>query len=119
MRSQGKTLLVVVLIVFALALAALACGYLLLGGSEPVASKTILEMNFTQSFPEHVPEDPFARSILDGRPHLGRVVEALGRAADDDDEKDCKGGSHDSCVPMVHRCAPRVGIPSARFCTEA
>jgi protease-4 len=84
MRSQGKTLLVVVLIVFALALAALACGYLLLGGSEPVASKTILEMNFTQSFPEHVPEDPFARSILDGRPHLGRVVEALGRAADDE-----------------------------------
>jgi protease-4 len=84
MRSTGKALIVLLLVVVALVLV-VGASLLLLADREPVvAGEKVLELDLTGEFPEHIPDDAFARSLFDSRPKLREVVEALDRAARDD-----------------------------------
>ena len=85
MRSQGKAVLIVLLILVAVVLAIGVSAVLMLRGDSVVAKQTVLELDLTQAYPEYVPDDAFARSLLDGRLRLRRVTELLDRAASDDD----------------------------------
>ncbi|MGA7647498.1 MAG: signal peptide peptidase SppA [Terriglobales bacterium] len=49
-----------------------------------VPSKTILEANFEEAFPEDVPDTPTAHLMLDQRQTLRDVVDAIDRGAGDD-----------------------------------
>ena len=49
-----------------------------------VPSKTILEANFEQSFPEDIPDTPAARLTMSDRQTLRDVVDAIDRGANDD-----------------------------------
>jgi protease-4 len=49
-----------------------------------VPDKTILEANFERPLLEHVPEDPVAKVLMEKRPTVRGVVEALGRASEDE-----------------------------------
>ena len=49
-----------------------------------VPSKTILEANFEEAFPEDVPDTPTAHLMLDQRQTLRDVVDAIDRGASDD-----------------------------------
>jgi protease-4 len=49
-----------------------------------VPSKTILEADFEQSFPEQLPDSPGARFTMGNRQTLRDVVDALDRGAEDD-----------------------------------
>ena len=85
MRSRGKTLLVLLLVLAALALVVLVSIYVLFD-SKPVAfGKTVLEVDLTRSYPDHVPEEAFARWLFDSRLRLRRLVETLERAGRDED----------------------------------
>jgi protease-4 len=55
-----------------------------IGSKGKVPSKTILEANFEQSFPEEIPDTPAARLTMAERPTLRDVVDALDRGAGDD-----------------------------------
>ena len=84
MRSQGKVLLVLFLVLAALALVLLV-SVLVFSSASPVTSgKTVLQLDLVQAFPDHVPEEALAASLFDDRLRLREVVEALDRAASDD-----------------------------------
>ncbi|MDH3254996.1 MAG: signal peptide peptidase SppA [Acidobacteriota bacterium] len=85
MRARGKAVLLLLLVLLVLALVVVVSMVLVLGGESRVSSPTILELDLQQSFPEDVPDGAFARSLLDGRLRLRRVVETLERAARDED----------------------------------
>jgi len=55
-----------------------------IGSKGVVPSKTILEANFEQSFPEDIPDTPAARFTMNERQTLRDVVDALDRGANDD-----------------------------------
>jgi protease IV len=55
-----------------------------IGSKGTVPSKTILEANFEQSFPEDIPDTPAARFTMSERQTLRDVVDALDRGANDD-----------------------------------
>jgi protease IV len=55
-----------------------------IGRKERVPSKTILEANFEQKFPEDAPDTPTARLMLAHKQTLRDVVDALDRGASDD-----------------------------------
>jgi protease-4 len=54
------------------------------GAKGKVPSKTILEANFEQALLENVPETPAARLMLNEKPTLRDVVDAIDRGAGDD-----------------------------------
>ena len=55
-----------------------------IGSKGRVPSKTILEANLEQSFPEDVPDSPTARLLSSDRQTLRDVVDAIDRGANDD-----------------------------------
>ena len=55
-----------------------------IGAKGKVPSKTILEANFEQSFPEDIPDTPAARLMSTEKQSLRDVVDALDRGANDD-----------------------------------
>ena len=55
-----------------------------IGVKGTVPSKTILEANFEQAFPETIPDTASARFTMGERPTLRDVVDALDRGANDD-----------------------------------
>jgi protease IV len=55
-----------------------------IGVKGKVPSKTILEANFEEAFPEDVPDTPTAHLMLDQRQTLRDVVDAIDRGASDD-----------------------------------
>jgi len=55
-----------------------------IGVKGKVPSKTILEANFEEAFPEDVPDTPTAHLMLDQRQTLRDVVDAIDRGARDD-----------------------------------
>jgi protease-4 len=55
-----------------------------IGAKGRVPSKTILEANFEQSFPEDVPKTPSAQLLLTEKQTLRDVVDAIDRGAGDD-----------------------------------
>ncbi len=55
-----------------------------IGSKGKVPSKTILEANFEQSFPEDIPDTPAARFTMNDRQTLRDVVDAIDRGANDD-----------------------------------
>src|SRR5450631_610971 len=55
-----------------------------IGAKGKVPSKTILEANFEQSFPEDVPQTPSAQLLLTEKQTLRDVVDAIDRGASDD-----------------------------------
>jgi protease IV len=55
-----------------------------IGAKGKVPSKTILEANFEQSFPEDIPQTPSAQFLLNERQTLRDVVDAIDRGANDD-----------------------------------
>jgi protease-4 len=85
MRSQGKMVLILILVLAALVLVALVSVLVLPGGTPVVAGKTILEIDLTRGFPDHVPEEAFARTLFDDTLRLREVIEALDRAGQDED----------------------------------
>ncbi|MGA3194278.1 MAG: signal peptide peptidase SppA [Terriglobales bacterium] len=55
-----------------------------IGSKGKVPSKTILEANFEQSFPEDIPDTPAARFTMNDRQTLRDVVDAIDQGANDD-----------------------------------
>ena len=55
-----------------------------IGTKGKVASKTILEANFEQTFMEDVPQSPSAQLLLNEKQTLRDVVDAIDRGASDD-----------------------------------
>jgi protease IV len=55
-----------------------------IGGKGKVPSKTILEADFEQSFPENIPDTPSARFTMNERMTLRDVIDAIDRGAGDD-----------------------------------
>ncbi len=55
-----------------------------IGAKGKVPSKTILEANFEQSFPEVVPDTPSAQWMMNGQSTLRDVVDAIDRGSGDD-----------------------------------
>ena len=55
-----------------------------IGAKGKVPSKTILEANFEQSFPEVVPDTPSAHWMLNGKSTVRDVVDAIDRGSSDD-----------------------------------
>ena len=55
-----------------------------IGAKGRVPSKTILEANFEQTFLEDAPDTPTARLMLNEKPTLRDVVDAIDRGATDD-----------------------------------
>lgn len=84
MQSNGRTLVVVVLIVLALLLTVVVSALMMLSGESAGTGATIIELDLTVGLAEFVPEDPFSRAFLDGRPGLREVLGALRRAAEND-----------------------------------
>jgi protease IV len=66
------------------ALIVLAVVVVAIGSKGRVPSKTILEANFEQSFPEDIPDTPAARFTMTDRQTLRDVVDAIDRGANDD-----------------------------------
>ncbi len=85
MRSRGKVLLIVIIVLLLLGFLGTIAGLLLWARGAPVGGPVVLEIDLTQPWMEHVPGDALARSLLDGRGDLRRVVDAIDRAAGDDD----------------------------------
>ncbi len=83
-HSNGKSILVVLLILVALAMAGLIVAYFTVGKSAPIQADSILELDLTQGFADHEAEDAFSWAFGTGRPRLRQAVEALESAADDD-----------------------------------
>ena len=54
-----------------------------IGVKGKVPSKTILEANFEQAFPEDVPDTPSAQLLLTDRQTLRDIVDAIDRGASD------------------------------------
>jgi protease-4 len=84
-----KRVLVVLLAVFGalcvlVALGAIGIGLIGKMSKGTVPSKTILEVDLEQGFPETVPDDPIAQVLMSKQMTLRDVVEALQRAGDDD-----------------------------------
>jgi protease-4 len=55
-----------------------------IGAKGKVPSKTILEANFEQSFPEDVPDTPSAQWMMNGKSTVRDVVDAIDRGSGDD-----------------------------------
>jgi protease-4 len=55
-----------------------------IGAKGKVPSKTILEANFEQSFPEDVPDTPSAHWMMNGKPTVRDVVDSIDRGSGDD-----------------------------------
>lgn len=66
------------------AIVAMMIGILAMLGTEGVPRNTILEIDLERGLVEHVPEDPFARAMMDAATDLRDVVDGLEAAADDD-----------------------------------
>src|SRR5262245_55512347 len=84
-----KRVLVVLLAVFGglcvlVALGAIGIGLIGKMSKGSVPSKTILEVDFEQGFPEVIPDDPIAQVLMTKQMSLRDVVESLQRAGDDD-----------------------------------
>src|SRR5262245_33222414 len=84
-----KRVLVVLLAVFGglcvlVALGAIGIGLIGKMSKGTVPSKTILEVDLEQGFPEVVPDDPIAQVLMSKQMTLRDVVESLQRAGDDD-----------------------------------
>jgi len=84
-----KRVLVVLLAVFGglcvlVALGAIGIGMIGKMSKGSVPSKTILEVDLEQGFPEVVPDDPIAQVLMSKQMTLRDVVESLERAGDDD-----------------------------------
>ena len=87
MRSQGKTLLIILLILLALLLVGVFSAYLVgRGGVDvaPMGSQIVLELDLTAAYPEYEVEGATLRSLFDDRLTLRRLTETLEEAAADD-----------------------------------
>ena len=83
MKKNWLTCLVVVVF---LGLVALAFGLAAWSQrpAERIARKSVLELDLTRAYPEHLAYQPFTASFLEVTPTLRSVVESLDRAARDD-----------------------------------
>jgi protease-4 len=81
-----RALFVLLAVMGALALLLVLLGVAVLACSGPgrVPKRTVLELNLEEGVSEDAPETPFARALGRDRPRLRDLVEALGRAGDDD-----------------------------------
>ncbi|MDH3744070.1 MAG: signal peptide peptidase SppA [Acidobacteriota bacterium] len=84
MRSRGRALLIVLIVLLLLGFAGVVIGLLLVGRGKSIPGETILELDLTQPIAEYVPGDVFTRSLIDHRLDLREVVRALEEAAQDD-----------------------------------
>ena len=55
-----------------------------IGSKGTVPEKTILEANFEQALPEDIPDNPTAKFLMNERPTVRDVVDAIDRGAEDD-----------------------------------
>jgi protease-4 len=55
-----------------------------IGSKGTVPEKTILEANFEQALPEDIPDNPTAKLLMNERPTVRDVVDAIDRGAEDD-----------------------------------
>src|SRR6266478_3294848 len=55
-----------------------------IGSKGTVPEKTILEADFEQALPEDIPDNPTAKFLMNERPTLRDVVDAIDRGAEDD-----------------------------------
>src|SRR5882724_4572940 len=55
-----------------------------IGSKGKVPEKTILEANFEQALPEDIPDNPTAKFLMNERPTVRDVVDAIDRGAEDD-----------------------------------
>jgi protease-4 len=79
-RSVVLTLLVLAVVAIILVITVVAVR----AGKGGVPDKTILEVNLETEILEYVPADPIAQLMLQDKPRLRRMVEALERASGDD-----------------------------------
>ena len=56
----------------------------LIGSKGKVPEKTILEADFEQALPEDIPDNPTAKFLMNERPTVRDVVDAIDRGAEDD-----------------------------------
>jgi protease-4 len=56
----------------------------LIGSKGTVPEKTILEADFEQALPEDIPDNPTAKFLMNERPTVRDVVDAIDRGAEDD-----------------------------------
>ncbi|MDX1502874.1 MAG: signal peptide peptidase SppA [Thermoanaerobaculia bacterium] len=84
-RSEGKTLVIVLLVSVALAVAAVVLLIATLSGGELVPpGEVVLELDLAQGFVDGRLEDPVALAFLPVEPSLREVVDAIRRAGRDD-----------------------------------
>ena len=55
-----------------------------IGSKGTVPEKTILEANFEQALPEDISDNPTAKFLMNERPTVRDVVDAIDRGAEDD-----------------------------------
>ncbi len=84
MRSKGRALLIVLIVLLLLGFAGVVVGLWLAGRGKSAPGKTVLELDLTQTIAEYVPGDTLTRSLLDQRLDLRELVRTLDQAANDD-----------------------------------
>lgn len=79
-----KRVLIALVVVILIGVAVVVGASFLLGGSERVPSKVVLEIDFESAMVEYLPVDPVAQMFGEQTPQMLDVVSALDRAAEDD-----------------------------------